>query len=244
MTDSEHKEIRDALKNDEDFMLFLKHEARSDEFLKLKKAAEKGRHPAPEMLYGYVLDDLDNKNAAHIREHISFCAFCAEEVLRLRQLEEETEESFAAHADKLSVWDRLRQFFSQGWFSFQPKYLMAGMSMAVVCVLMVFWWNYQSADVGKLIGESYKTVASLAAGVNFDEKIRFPWEHQANTYSFGAASSLSPAAAAFADGMKLGREELSTKKQQTSTNNVYIYFMIFVLNKNPVLMRGVFIFAH
>ncbi|NJL58571.1 MAG: hypothetical protein HC887_01875 [Desulfobacteraceae bacterium] len=93
--------------------------------------------------------------------------------------------------------------------SLQPRYLIPAFGMAVLCVFIVFRWNYQSADVGMLMGESYKTVASSAAGVIFNEKIRFPWENPKNIYGFGSVSSLSQAANAFADGMKLGRDELA-----------------------------------
>jgi len=77
--------LKEALRNDGNFLAFLAQEARSDEYRKLKKKA----HPTKKMLYDYVLGWLDKKDAMKIRNHFSFCGSCADEVLRIMRIEDD-----------------------------------------------------------------------------------------------------------------------------------------------------------
>lgn len=88
------KKIEHALANDGNFLSFLGEAARSDEYRRLKETQTKARkvHPAREMLYDYVLGWLNEADTVKVRKHISFCGECADEVLKIMQIEDDLEE--------------------------------------------------------------------------------------------------------------------------------------------------------
>jgi hypothetical protein len=88
----ERNDTKNVFQNDEDFLTLVAQEARSDNYQKALRNVEQGPHPTDEMLYDYVWGELDKQEARIIRIHIAFCGICAEEVLRLRLVEEELEE--------------------------------------------------------------------------------------------------------------------------------------------------------
>ena len=88
----EKNDAKNVFQNDGDFLTLLAQEARSDNYQEAIRNIEQGPHPTDEMLYDYVWGELDRQEARIIRIHIAFCEICAEEVLRLRLVEEELEE--------------------------------------------------------------------------------------------------------------------------------------------------------
>ena len=90
-----------ALENSGDFLAFLGQEARSEEYGKLKEHARKNKaHPTGGMLYDYALGRTDEKDTMKIRNHISFCDDCSDEVLRIMGIEGDLEEEAAGWANK------------------------------------------------------------------------------------------------------------------------------------------------
>jgi hypothetical protein len=88
---------QEALRGENELMAFLVKELQSEKFQALRQKAAKGPHPTSEMLYRYVLDESDAPEARTIREHIAFCKMCADELLQIRQIEENMKE-------RLSEW--------------------------------------------------------------------------------------------------------------------------------------------
>ncbi len=95
----EERGAKDLFRRDEGFLDHLGREARSERFRNFHQRVEQGPHPTDELLYEYVWGGLDEQDAGMIRVHIAFCGICAEEVLRLRLVEEELEE-------KLLTWTK------------------------------------------------------------------------------------------------------------------------------------------
>jgi len=89
----EKKGAKSVFQGDEDFLALLAQEACSDSHQEALRNVEQGPHPMDEMLYEYVWGKLDRQEAGIIRAHITFCGICAEEVLRLRLVEEELEKN-------------------------------------------------------------------------------------------------------------------------------------------------------
>ncbi len=87
--------LQDALQEDEPFLAFLAQEARSEQFAARRREAESGVHPTDEMLYNYVLEELDEGETTFVRRHIAFCRMCNEDVLRIRRIEAHIKEDFA-----------------------------------------------------------------------------------------------------------------------------------------------------
>lgn len=75
--------LKDALKNNGNFMAFLEQEARSDEYRGIAEKAKKRTHPPAKILQDYAMGRLDRKKAAKVRKHISFCGVCAKEALKI-----------------------------------------------------------------------------------------------------------------------------------------------------------------
>ena len=57
-------------------------------------------HPSVEELYDYVTMTLPSQESEYVMRHIAFCKDCADEVWRIRGLEEEFAESFTNHENK------------------------------------------------------------------------------------------------------------------------------------------------
>jgi hypothetical protein len=88
----EKKGAKNIFQGEKDFLGLLAQEACSDSYQEALRNVKQGPHPTDEMLYDYVWGNLDRHEARIIRVHIAFCEICAEEVLRLRLVEEELEE--------------------------------------------------------------------------------------------------------------------------------------------------------
>ncbi len=86
------KGAKDVFQHDEDFLTWLAQEAYSERSQEFLRSVEQGPHPTDDMLFEYVCGGLDEQDAGIIRDHIAFCEVCAEEVLRLRLVQEELEE--------------------------------------------------------------------------------------------------------------------------------------------------------
>jgi len=88
------KKIEHALANDGNFLSFLGEAARSDRYrqLKEKQAETRKGHPSREMLCDYALGWLNEADTMKVRKHIAFCGGCADEALKIMQLEDELEE--------------------------------------------------------------------------------------------------------------------------------------------------------
>jgi len=94
-----------ALENSGDFLAFLGQEARSEEYGKLKEHAEENKaHPTGGMLYDYALGWADEKDTMKIRNHISFCDVCSDEVLEIMGIEGDLEEEAVGWAGPPIIW--------------------------------------------------------------------------------------------------------------------------------------------
>lgn len=85
---------------DENLLTWLAREVCSDDYQKSRRNVEQGLHPTDEMLYKYVWEELDKQDVRIIKAHIAFCGSCAEEVLRLRLVEEKLEERVLSWVDE------------------------------------------------------------------------------------------------------------------------------------------------
>ncbi len=110
-----------ALENSGDFLAFLGQEARSEEYGKLKEHAGKNKaHPTGEMLYDYALGWTDEKDTMKIRNHISFCDVCSDEVLEIMGIEGDLEEEAVGWVNEppmpskpLIIW--ISEFWEPQW---------------------------------------------------------------------------------------------------------------------------------
>ncbi len=103
-----------ALENSGDFLAFLGQEARSEEYGKLKEHAEKNKaHPTGGMLYDYALGWADEKDTMKIRNHISFCDVCSDEVLEIMGIEGDLEEEAVGWAGPPIIW--ISDFWEPQW---------------------------------------------------------------------------------------------------------------------------------
>jgi len=112
MDERKGKKLKEALKSNKAFAEFLKREAESGEYQKLKERVEKGLHPTREMLYDYVLNwtkEIDDEN---IMDHIGFCSICSKEVLSIMKIEQELEEDMLEWANKQPLIQRLKNLVS------------------------------------------------------------------------------------------------------------------------------------
>lgn len=69
-------------------------------------------HPSEEALYNYVLGWLENEAAEAVMDHLGVCDHCAEEVLRIRAMEDELREHALRWADRQSWLNRLKLLIS------------------------------------------------------------------------------------------------------------------------------------
>lgn len=117
--------LKDALETDDAFSEFLKQAVNSPGYQQMKDQVEaSGQHPPAGMLHDYVLDDLDEKAARHVRDHLLLCHPCTDEVLRLMQIEDELEKEMVDRANEMpedrsekegSVIEAITSWISQSW---------------------------------------------------------------------------------------------------------------------------------
>ncbi|MDY0092989.1 MAG: PEP-CTERM sorting domain-containing protein [Candidatus Vecturithrix sp.] len=122
MTTEQQRRLQNALASDEAFLEFLAQEAHTSEFQAAQQRMEAGPHPTDTVLHEYVFGWVDAQDAAAIREHLSCCRTCAEEVLRFRQFEERRRQetqawvtdaaqtAVASPPNTVSPWGYLRTF--------------------------------------------------------------------------------------------------------------------------------------
>lgn len=91
----ESSTAHDIVQEDEAFLASLAQAARSQEYATHKHETEHSVHPTDDMLYQYVLEELDAHEMRWVRRHLAFCRRCSEDVLRIRDLEARIEESLA-----------------------------------------------------------------------------------------------------------------------------------------------------
>lgn len=216
----ENRDIKKAMKSNENFLALLKQAAQSDEYRKLKKRTEEGPHPTDEMLYDYVLDTVDDKDARKIRDHISLCGICAKEVLQIRMMEDKAEADLVAWTDgnggnnKKSLWERIRRFASclsltcSDWwagFSIRPRQFM--MYATATCLIIYFFEPCRNFFWPRdLITQSYQT------GLTFkleDSAPRLPWQSTVKSYGFSHSGGNLPSNRAFGAGLWTGAQKLS-----------------------------------
>lgn len=112
MDEEKGKKLKEALKSNKGFLEFLKQEAESGEYQKLKERIEKGPHPTREMLYDYVLNWTEEIDDEKIMDHIGFCSICSKEVLSIMKIEQELEEDMLDWANKQPLIQRLKNLVS------------------------------------------------------------------------------------------------------------------------------------
>jgi hypothetical protein len=112
MDEEKGKKLKEALKSNESFLEFLKQDAESDDYQKLKERIEKGPHPTREMLYDYVLNWTEEIDDEKIMDHIGFCSICSKEVLSIMKIEQELEEDMLDWVNKQPLIQRLKKLVS------------------------------------------------------------------------------------------------------------------------------------
>ena len=73
------------------FLEVLARAAQASPYQKARQHINAGSHPTFDMLYDYVLDELDPAQTNIIQQHIALCGACAEETLRIRFVQEAIE---------------------------------------------------------------------------------------------------------------------------------------------------------
>ncbi len=206
--EKKQRDIQEIFKSDENFLNFLGEAARSEEYRKKRQRAEQGLHPSPEILYDYVLNNLDEKEAGIVRKHIGDCGICAEEVLRIRGIEEELEQDLLRRAGKIPFGEFLKGLIPK-WRMRMP-HLAAGL-----CAAAILCWFIFHDETAKLIGESYHAAIEqnmLSRTLSLKKELPLPWEENVRSYGF-ASGRLSPANRAFGAGLWTGRANLSQEKE-------------------------------
>ena len=112
MDEERRKKLKEALKNDETFLDFLKLEAQSNDYRKIKKRLDKGPHPTSEMLYDYVLNWTDEIDDEKIMDHIAFCPICSKEVLAIMKIENDLERDILKWVNQRPLLERLKNLVS------------------------------------------------------------------------------------------------------------------------------------
>jgi len=121
------KKLKEALKSNEIFLEFLKKDAESDDFQKLKESLEKGPHPTREMLYDYVLNWTEEIDDEKVMDHIGFCSICSKEVLSIMKIEQELEDDMLDWVNQRPLIERLKKLVSSLSF---PVYSFTADSLA------------------------------------------------------------------------------------------------------------------
>ena len=89
----------------------------AEQYQRAKTDEQRKTHPAPEMLYDFVLDDLDIEAARQVRTHLTYCPDCANDVIAIMRLEDDEE-----HEEEPSQNALLENLAMEYW---EPRY--AGM---------------------------------------------------------------------------------------------------------------------
>jgi hypothetical protein len=210
-----------TLKTDGDFLAFLKEASQSDEYQELKNDPEHGGHPTADILYDYVLDDLDDEDDRYVRNHIAVCSECFKEVQHIREIEQESEKELVKWANPFSLteWlkdlaERFREFltYSMPEFRFGRPFAYALSGICVVTICCVITVKVIIPYFNPL-NQSYR-IAITQNLIQSEQNIRLPWEISGRTsYGFSSAKQVSPDKRAFGAGLWIGKEKLSEKEK-------------------------------
>jgi len=108
MVDDNPDSLKKSLRSHDSFLKYLESVGQSGDFYNRRRIAEKGPHPLSETLYDYALNWLNEADDNRIEKHITYCRYCAEEVIRILKMEEASEENDINWAHKMSLIDRLK----------------------------------------------------------------------------------------------------------------------------------------
>ncbi len=197
--------------NNEDFLKILEQETRTDEFRKLRENAGNWVHPTGDMLYDYVTGSLGNRHERIIRKHISLCKTCAEEVLKIRLIEQALEQDLLKRSGIQPLLEKVKGMFFQPAISW--KYWASGI---ITACLLIFLWHtrLQTPELADMITESYQAAVMhkiTLSDNNLQKNLSLPWEKPDESYGFGS-SNKSPANRAFGAGLWQGKQELAVTK--------------------------------
>jgi len=79
--------IHEKSQETDHFLTWLRQQAGSETYQNMKQRIEAGLHPTGEMLYKYVLDNLNEQDELIIAKHLAYCERCADEVVQVRQMD-------------------------------------------------------------------------------------------------------------------------------------------------------------
>jgi len=201
------------LENDNDFLSFLAQECGTDDYQQSKTEVENGPHPPEDMLYDYVLGVMNEEQVDIIRDHISFCGICAQEVLQIRLAEEDLENLTVGQKPvKISLWERIKKWGSEKMMI--HSIMVPGAGVAVACLIVLFLWHQNttpSFELSKMLRQSYQMVLSEKKMMPDYPILRLPWESP-EVFGFGT-SEYSPSKRAFGAGLWSGKDNLSGGKK-------------------------------
>lgn len=225
-TDSIHTSEMDT-----GFLSFLREAAQSDGYRGFKNNAEQGTHPAADMVYDYVLDELDDEDDRYVRNHIAGCSECFKEVQHLREIEQESETELVKWANTFSLTEwlkglaaRFREFLTYSMpdrtgtpfifrFGRPFAYALSGICVVTICcvitvkVILPYFFSNP-------LDKSFQ-IAITQNLTQSEQNIRLPWEISEKTsYGFSSAKQICPDKRAFGAGLWTGREALSEKEKK------------------------------
>jgi hypothetical protein len=214
------KEQKASLQH-EKFLSFLEQKVQSDEYRELKDKAENGSHPTGDMLYDYVLGGLDVNEAKIIRKHILFCERCAEEVLRIRQVERELEKDLPVRLDQQILNGTLRQLVSKCKACFSVRVAL-GFAMTVAACLLIYFLtpDLHQNQLSDMIADSYQTAQTAFGPGGTGEILSFPWEKNEPMLGFASPEQDSPASRAFGAGLWSGRARMNELTSKSSRDTL------------------------
>lgn len=93
--------LQEALHSNKTFLTFLAQEAHSEAYLGKKQVVEKGPHPTTEMLHEYVWAAMDENTSKIIRNHLSFCSICTQQIVSLGLIKQKAEEGLLSWANQV-----------------------------------------------------------------------------------------------------------------------------------------------
>lgn len=93
--------LHEALQSNKTFLTFLAQEVHSEAYLGKKHAVEDGPHPTTEMLHDYVWTAMDENTSKIIRNHLSFCSLCMQQIVSLGLIKQEAEEGLLSWANQM-----------------------------------------------------------------------------------------------------------------------------------------------
>jgi hypothetical protein len=103
-------------KNIDKFLSYLQKTVKSDKYKnKMTEFELDQSHPSPEKLYDFALGLLNEDEEKKITAHNAKCNQCEKEVIRIIQMEIESDEELLEWADKRPLDTRIKRWASQLW---------------------------------------------------------------------------------------------------------------------------------